>query len=474
MALEEVHRTIEVDFPAHLGSVQEFLRQPSISADGTGISETAGMVQGFIEDLGGEAELVPTGGHPLVYGELMLGKPKTLLVLGSYDVVPVEGEDWIVPPFSGEIAELPDLGPCLVSRGVYDTKGPLRAFINAVTSIQKADELPLNLKFVIEGSEEQGSVGLADFVSRWSDRLEGDAVLLPFFTIDRRGRSATRLGCKGILPLELVCRGGEWGGPRTRGIHSSHGAWISSPLWKLVHALRSMVGEGESINIDGLCDDLRGPDAEDGELLAELDAIFDETKIFEETDVARFKYDDLHGAALLEKYLFSPVINIDGLKGGHTGSGVKTVIGHEARAKLDIRLVPDMTVETTLQRVQDHLARHGFEDLRIDVLGGLEWSRTSVKEPVVRALLESYRQHGYEAEVWPTSSGSGIFGLFTRELGIPLVPGGLCHGGNPHSANEYAVAAQIQLFEESMATFLYTFAAEEAGDAIASRDRVGA
>ena len=81
-----------------------------------------------------------------------------------------------------------------------------------------------------------------------------------------------------------------------------------------------------------------------------------------------------------------------------------------------------------------------------------------MKEPVVQALLESYRHHGYEAEVWPTSSGSGIFGLFTRELGIPLVPGGLCHGGNPHSANEYAVADQIQLFEESIATFLYTFA----------------
>lgn len=458
MPLEDAHHTIKADFPDHLEYVQEFLRLPSISADGTGIAETAEQVKGFIEDLGGEAELVPTGGHPLVFGELMLGKPKTLLVLGSYDVVPVEGEKWIVPPFSGEIVELPELGPCLVSRGVYDTKGPLRAFINAVASIQQADELPLNLKFVIEGSEEQGSVGLSDFIHQYKDRLEGDAVLLPFFTIDRRGRSATRLGCKGILPLELVCRGGEWGGPRTRGIHSSHGAWISSPPWKLVHALRSMVNEDESISIDGLCDDVRGPNAEDMELLAELDVIFDETKIFEETDVARFKYVGLHGADLLEKYLFSPVINIDGLTGGHTGSGVKTVIGHEARAKLDIRLVPDMTVETTLQRVLDHLAGHGFEDLQVDVLGGLEWSRTSVKEPVVQALLESYRHHGYEAEVWPTSAGSGIFGLFTRELGIPLVPGGLCHGGNPHSANEYAVADQIELFEESIATFLYTFA----------------
>ena len=157
--LDEVHRLIEASYPAHLDSIREFLRMPSISADGTGIRETGEAVKGFIEELGGRAEIVPTAGQPAVYGELSLGKPKTLLVFSSYDVVPAEEEEWVVPPFSAEIVELPHLGRCLVSRGVYDTKAPLLGFLNAVRAIQEVDELPVNLKFVIEGGEEQGSKG---------------------------------------------------------------------------------------------------------------------------------------------------------------------------------------------------------------------------------------------------------------------------------------------------------------------------
>lgn len=457
-SLDEIHRLIEASFPTHLESIREFLRLPSVSADGTGIQETAEAVKGFIEELGGQSEIVPTAGQPAVFGELALGKPKTLLIFSSYDVVPAQEEEWIVPPFSAEIVDLPDLGRCLVSRGVYDTKAPLLGFFNAVRAIHEVDELPINLKFVIEGGEEQGSKGLPEFVSEYRERLACDAALLPFFSLDRRGTPVTRLGTKGIVSLELVCQGGEWGGPRSRGIHSRHGTWISSPVWRLVQALSSMIRDDETMAIDGFYDDVSGPDADDKELLARLEEVFDETKVLEENDVARFMYEDLHGAELLEKHLYLPVINLDGLLAGHTGIGVKNVIGHKATAKLDIRLVPDMTVETTIRKVQEHLALHGFDDVRVNVLAGYSWSRTSVKEEIVQALLNTYRYHGYEPEVWPTSAGSGIFHLFTRELGVPLVPGGLCHGGNAHSANEYAVVDQIELFEKSMATLIYHYA----------------
>jgi acetylornithine deacetylase/succinyl-diaminopimelate desuccinylase-like protein len=111
-----------------------------------------------------------------------------------------------------------------------------------------------------------------------------------------------------------------------------------------------------------------------------------------------------------------------------------------------------------LEKVQDHLNSHGFEDVRIDFKGGFPWSRTSVKEPVVEALLGSYRDHGYQPQVWPHIGGSGPSYLFRNELGLPFVPGGLCHGGNIHSANEYAVVDQMELFEKSIATFLYRYA----------------
>jgi acetylornithine deacetylase/succinyl-diaminopimelate desuccinylase-like protein len=456
-SLDEVHRLIEASYPAHLESIREFLRMPSVSADGTGIRETGEAVKAFIKELGGQAEIVPTAGQPAVYGELSLGKPKTLLVFSSYDVVPAEEEEWIVPPFSAEIVELPDLGRCLVSRGVYDTKAPLRGFFNAVRAIQEVDELPVNLKFIIEGGEEQGSKGLPEFFAEYRDKLACDAALLPFFSLDRRGTPVTRLGTKGIVSLELVCQGGEWGGPQSRGIHSRHGTWISSPVWRLVQALSSMIAEDETAAIEGFYDEVTGPDQDDQELLDRLEQVFDEMKVLEENDVARFMYQDLHGAELLTKHLYLPVINLDGLVAGHTGAGVKNVIGHKATAKVDIRLVPDMTVEATMERVRDHLARHGFDEVQVNVLAGYSWSRTPVKTEVVEALLDTYRYHGYEPEVWPTSAGSGIFYLFTRELGVPLVPGGLCHGGNAHSANEYAVVDQIELFEKSMATFLYHF-----------------
>lgn len=459
MSLGRVHEVIQANFPAHLEAIQEFIQTPSISHTGDGIAETAERVRGFIEGVGGRAEIVPTEGHPVVYGELMVGKPKTLLIYGMYDVMPVEGEEWVVPPFAGEIAEIPDVGRCLVSRGIYNTKGPLRGFFNVLAAIQEADSLPVNLKFIIEGEEELGSRHLPHFIDEYKEKLVGDAVFFPFFCLNRRGRPVTYLGVKGMIHLELVCQGGDWGGPRSKGIHSSYGAWIASPAWKLVHALASMVDADEIVTIDGFYDAVTGPNAEEEELLTNMEGIFDETAILEESDVTRFKHDDLHGVALLRRYLFTPVININGLLTGHVGAGIKTVIGHKATAKLDIRLVPEMDLQDTLGRVRDHLVRQGFEDVRVENVGGYEWSRTSVKEEAVQALLKSYRYHGYhEHEVWPTIGGSAPFYLFTKQLGLPLVMGGLCHGGNAHSANEYAVLDQIELYEKSIATFLFEYA----------------
>jgi acetylornithine deacetylase/succinyl-diaminopimelate desuccinylase-like protein len=219
-----------------------------------------------------------------------------------------------------------------------------------------------------------------------------------------------------------------------------------------------MVDENESITVDGFYENVSEPSSEDEELLANLDGVFDETMILEENDVARFKYDGLHGTDLLRRYLFSPMINIDGLLAGYTGPGVKTVMGHQAIAKLDIRLIPHMTVEGTLSKVRDHLVRQGFEDVRVEVLGGYEWSRTSVKEEVVQAVHQSYRYHGYSPEIWPYLGGSAPSYLFTKKLGLPLVMGGLCHGGGAHSPNEYAVLDQIEIYEKSIATFLFQYA----------------
>jgi acetylornithine deacetylase/succinyl-diaminopimelate desuccinylase-like protein len=458
MTVEKVHQTIGKDFPAHLEAIREFVRMPSISADGTGMAETADAVKGLIEEVGGQAQVVPTKGHPIVYGEVNAGKPKTLLILGMYDVMPVEGEDWMVPPFGAEIVDLPEFGPCVVSRGIYNSKGPLRSFFNVLSAIQKVDSLPVNVKFVIEGEEEQGSRNLPGFVDEHLDWVGCDAVFFPYFTLDSKGRLVMYLGCKGVINVELTCQGGDWGGPRSRGIHSSMGAWIASPTWKLIRAMGGLVDDDERITIDGFYDEVTGPSAEDRELLGKLEDVFDETVPLRDSDAARFKYDGLHGAALLEKYLFEPTINVNGIVSGHTGEGGKTVMGHKAVGKMDIRLVPNMTVEGTKRKLRNHLACAAYRDVQVDIRGGYPYSRTSVKEPVVQALIESYRHHGYEPEVWPHIGGSGPFYIFREGLGVPLIGGGLCHGGNAHSPNEYAVLGQMELFAKSLASFLYNYA----------------
>ena len=211
--LRKIHRHIDDNFDAHLKKVQGYVRQPSISADGTGIKETARLTKGLIEELGGTAKIVPTDGWPVVYGELSADAEKTLLIYGMYDVQPVEEEAgmWIVPPFSGKIVNMKPFGKCLVSRGAINTKAPLRAFFNACQTILDVEgKLPVNLIFAIEGEEELGSVHLPQFVKKYQKQLaKADAVYFPIPAQDLKGKVILELGVKGIIYMDLICKGGE-------------------------------------------------------------------------------------------------------------------------------------------------------------------------------------------------------------------------------------------------------------------------
>ena len=264
-ALERVQQHIEENFGQHLERTKALVMQPSISADGTGMAETANMVADLIREAGGQAEIVPTPGYPVVYGEIDAGAPKTLLVYGMYDVQPVVGETWDVPdPFGGEVLDLPGLGPSLVNRGIFNSKGPLAGFFNTLQSFRASGEpYPLNFKFMVEGEEEMGSRNLPGFVQSYKDRLQADFAFFGFFAQDLKGKVIMYLGVKGILFMELIARGGDWGGPTTRGIHGSNAVWFHSPTWALVDALASMLTTDQKhVLIDGFYDDIASPSAE--------------------------------------------------------------------------------------------------------------------------------------------------------------------------------------------------------------------
>ena len=454
MSESEVLAYLDAHQQEHVEQVRRFVRQPSISADGTGITAMADLVASRIRAIGGAAEIIPTEGHPVVWGRLDAGAPKTLLFYGMYDVQPVEGEAWTVPPFDGEIVDLPPHGRSMVARGVFNSKGPMAGFFNVLGAYRAlGGKPPVNIVFMIEGEEELGSRHLPQFVESHRDRLRADAAYFAFYGQDPRGVSNIYLGTKGIVFLEFICRGGAWGGPEKRMIHGSNAVWIGSPTWRLLQALASMMGRDEQILIEGFYDEVADLDADEEHLLERLTDVWNERETLAAHDVRRFKFEG-RGESLLRNYLTLPTLNIDGIVSGWIGPGSKTVLPNEARARVDMRLVPSMDIERILGRLRRHLDGQGYADIQIEVWQTYPWARTKWKSTVVQAMVAAIKSQGIEPYAWPTLAGSAPMYLFSTVLGMPFVMGGLGHGGRAHSPDEYATIEGMRLFERSVAAFL--------------------
>ena len=447
---------LDEHFPEDLEAVRSYLRQPSISYTGEGIKETAALTAQMITELGGASRIVTLEGHhPLVYGRLDQGAEHTLLYYSMYDVMPADEPGWTTPPFAAEIVDLPKYGKSIINRGAVNTKGPTAAFFRTLRAIQAVrGKLPVNLIFVVEGEEEMGSRAFNKFVPENKDLFkDAEACLFPFFQQDEELRPYMWLGTKGILYFELTCTGGDWGGPTTRGIHGSIAAGVHNPAWRLVQALATMTGENDRIMISGLGDGaIAISDAERAEIAANID-LFDEESYLKFQDVKRFKY-PLHGVALWEKMFSTPTLNIDGMWSGYTGPGTKTLLPHEAAVKMDVRMVPNMDPDKVVASIRKHLDDHGYADIKMNVMNKYYWSKVSIEQPVVQAMLQTYKQLGYRTKVEPINLGSAPYWIFERVLGIPYITGGLGHGSRQHSSNEYCTVQGVLDFEKSMALFL--------------------
>jgi acetylornithine deacetylase/succinyl-diaminopimelate desuccinylase-like protein len=455
-AIRKIHDHIDERFEDHLEACRRFLRQKSVSATGEGIRETADLVRGFIEEIGGSATFHGPDDYPIVYGRAGSGNPKTLIIYGMYDVQPVEEAKWTSPPFDAAIRELPGLGPCVIARGAVNSKGALSGLFNALRSIVKVDRLPVNIIFTIEGEEEIGSPHFEPFIREHRNELKGIGVADFDFSEDLRKKVSLHLGLKGIVYLDLVCRGGKKGGP-TEPMHSSVSAWISSPVWRLMHALTSLVDETETITIRGFYDNVAAVSRRDMEHLTALVGSLDEKAFLKEMKALCFKY-KIHGVDLLKKGLYNPIINIDGIHAGFTGKGTKTVLPRQATAKVDIRFGPNMEPEEVIDKFRSHMKRWGYDDIEVRVRDNYTWSKTDVNEPIVREIIKAYRLHGREPEVWPMATWAAPYFVFSRILKIPLVAGGLGHGGRQHNPNEYMTVEGLREFEKFVVTFLYGLA----------------
>jgi len=469
-ARKAVHAHIEKNLQGHIEKIQEYLRQPSISAEGTGIKECAEMTRRYLAEAGcTETELIPSSGHPGVWGYLDSGAAKTLVIYWMYDVQPVNPQEWKTPPFEARVVPEPRWGAkgrIIRARGAINTKGPERAFLNAVESIRAVHgKLPVNLLFLCEGEEEMSSPHMPEFVAKYKDRLtKAHGVVFPMCSQDPDGRATLYLGNKGIVYMELESIGGPHGGPTKAEIHSSLKAAVDSPVLRLVQALASFTdATGNQIRIAGLGDKIRKPTAREEELVEALLRELDEPTQKRLFGLERW-IDGVDYRTSLRRLLFDTTCNVDGMWAGYTGPGGKTILPHKANAKLDFRLVPNQEAADVVPLVRKHLDAHGFTDVKVNWSNGYDPSQTDPDSALVKAALATYADYGVKTVTWPRIAGSAPFYLFTRELQLPLVIFGLGHGSGAHSVDEYLVIdadAPIKGLadvEKGYADMLYRFA----------------
>lgn len=434
----EIYAYIDESIDSHIGALQRWMRQPSISAQNVGIQEMAEMLRGDLESLGfQETALVPTDGHPGVWGYYDAGADKTLLVYMMYDVQPVNPEDWDSPPFEANIVDH-ELGKVIMARGATNQKGPQRAFLNALESIIAVEgNLPVNLMVAAEGEEELGSPHYPQIVDAYEERMrEADGVLFPMSVQSPDGRTSMLLGVKGILYFELESRGGEWGGPRKAEIHGSYKAIVDSPTLRLIQAIASMTTpDGNTILVPGYYDGIRPPTDEEQQLINGVALSQDQEQMKKAIAVSRF-IDDLSGTEAIVESLYMPSLNVDGIWSGYTGEGVKTILPHIATAKMDSRLPIGLDPDEALAKIRAHLDARGFEDIVIRKLSGYPGAQTSVHAELTQAVIGVYNKYSDGLSVQPRIAGSAPFYQFTDRLGLPLVPAGLGHGRGAHAPNE--------------------------------------
>ena len=463
-----VYDYIDANLDDHLAALQRWLRQPSISAQNIGIQEMAEMLRQDLADLGfAEAELVPTDGHPGVWGYYDAGAESTLVVYLMYDVQPVNPEDWDSPPFDAEVIDH-DLGRVLMARGATNQKGPQRAFLNALESIIAVEgNLPVNIMVAAEGEEELGSPHYPQIIDAYEDRLkEADGVLFPFNSQSPDGKINMILGVKGILYFEMIATGGDWGGPKRAEIHGSYKAIVDSPVWRLVKALDSMTSpDGNTILVPGYYDGIIPPTEEESLLINAGIENRDDAQMLEMLAVDHW-IDGKTGTDAVVEFLYQPSLNIDGIWGGYTGEGVKTILPHQASAKVDSRLPPGLHPDEAFDKIRKHLDAEGFNDIELRKLSSYPSSQTSVEAPAVQAAVSVFSKYASDINLQPRIAGSAPFYQFTSRLGLPLVPTGMGFGTGAHAPNEIMLiepgpdtkAAGLADIEKAYVDFVYALA----------------
>jgi acetylornithine deacetylase/succinyl-diaminopimelate desuccinylase-like protein len=423
--------------------LQEWIHQPSIAAENRGMSEGCDLMLRLLKDAGFQrAERVPTDGQPGVFATLDAGAPRTVGMYFMYDVKQVDPSEWSSPPWDGTLVDRPGVGKILIGRGAVNQKGPEAVFLAALHAFRGANRrLPVNLVLVAEGEEEIGSPHFPQIVRRpeiQAALAKCTGIWMPFASQDLAGNVTVYLGAKGVIELELVSSGEKWGRGPSLDVHSSNKARLDSPAWHLIGALSTLVSaDGNTPAIEGFADRVRPLSPAEKAMIADGARRLNEDMVKKSLSTSRW-IGDSSFLESLERLVSQPTVNIEGLVGGYTGPGGKTILPHRAVAKLDLRLVPDMKASETLEALKKHLAKKGFGDVEVNMTGGYDPTTTPGDSALIKAMLACYRRSGIDPILWPRIAGSWPGYVFTSEpLKLPAGHFGMGHGSGAHAPDEY-------------------------------------
>ncbi len=428
---------------ANVKRLQDWIALPSIAAENRNFPQGPEFMAQLARDAGFTGvKLIPTAGKPGVFGRLDAGAKTTVGIYFMYDVKQFVPEEWTSPPLEARLVPKDGLGTICMGRGAVNQKGPENAFLAALMAFKAAGrKLPVNLVLVCEGEEEIGSPHFGEVVlnPEVMAALKGSVgVVMPEAGQDRDGGVQVSLGAKGVVELELVATGEKWGRGPKHDVHSSLEAMVDSPSWHLVQALNTLVEkDGHTPAVEGFFDKARPLTVTQQAMIAEFAAKTSEEGRKKMLGVEHWVHDAnwVDGLKLLES---RPTINIEGLVAGYTGPGGKTVLPHRAVAKIDMRLVPDMTAADTLAKLKAHLAKHGFADIEVNMSGGYDPTQTDLSSRLIQTQIATYRKLGVEPLLWPRGAGSWPGYVFTNPpLSLPAGHFGLGHGTGAHAPDEY-------------------------------------
>lgn len=408
--------------------LQTLCRIPSIAAvGGAAMADAAAVVAELATTAGLDVTLADAGGPPVVLCRGGAGAAG-LLLYNHYDVQPPDPlDEWQTPPFAAQVRD-----GVLYARGVADNKSNVVARLAAIEAYQATlGALPLRVACVFEGEEEVGSPHLAQFAADHADLLRSmDGCVWESGQKDEADRPVIQLGLKGVVSILLTGR------VMNSDAHSGYGGLYPNAAWRLVEALRTLRRPDGHVTIDGIWDHVRPPSAAEEAAIAAIPT--DDGAAQRRKGFVGY-LGGLTGADALRRLMFEPTVTINGIWGGYTGAGSKTVIPARAQAKLDIRLTPDLTPAIALDLLRRHLDRRGFNDITvIEEEDGLMPARTDPTAAVAQAAIAALAEvHGQPPVVEPTSAGSGPMHQLCQAYGIPAVSLGIgWPQSNAHAPNE--------------------------------------